>query len=110
MNQIEKKGNVEYKPRFDIGETDDNVPVELLSGEFSGILYTYGKASFDFIEDEQENSVLSFDYDVKEMPEGMEPVNQGERKNRFEEVIGNILVDIITEYANDHRNKNDEGE
>lgn len=60
--------------------------IKLTSGEFSGIIYSYGAVSFEEGTDEAK---MKFDYDVYT---GV----VADHKN-FEQVIGNVLIDILTE-------------
>lgn len=88
MNSI-REGR-DYK--FVIPEDDGiSVNVELLSGEYSGVVYNYGKVSFEE-DDETQQGYLVFEYDVIES-NNFESLKEDDNfKNR----IGDILTTIIT--------------
>jgi hypothetical protein len=57
--------------------------IKILSGEFSGCVYTFGKVEFP---DENE-PILSFDYNLIE--------GKVDDKKKFENTIGDILVQLL---------------
>ena len=63
-----------------------NQLIKLTSGDFSGIIYSYGQVE---IVDEDEQARLKFDYKVHSDHEY--------DKNDFGKYIGDILVDLLTE-------------
>lgn len=80
-----------YDYKFVIPEDDGiAVNVELLTGEYSGIVYRYGKVSFEENEESGEG-YLVFEYDVidSEIPSLESNVN-------FKNYIGDVLASIIT--------------
>ncbi len=80
-----------YDYKFVIPEDDGiSVNVELLSGEYTGVVYNYGKVSFE--EDEEgQQGYLVFEYEII----GSENESLKEDDN-FKNHIGNILSTIIT--------------
>lgn len=75
---------------------DDIFGVEILTGEFKGIKYTYGTLKFP---DEDESTVgsefaISFDYTVREGK------IDDEAKDRFENTIGSVLHSVLYETLN----------
>jgi hypothetical protein len=60
--------------------------IELTSGKYSGIIYSYGKVEFE----EMENQLkLKFDYHIHD-DYGINVIQE-----EFKQEIGNILVDLI---------------
>lgn len=93
----EYKENIDYKFIL-VGESD--VHIELLTGKYSGVVYKYGQTSVD--EDkETDQAYLSFVYDVVD--------NKGfelDEDDEFKQHIGDVLVSVISEYANGVLNEN----
>lgn len=86
----ELKEGLDYS--FTFPESNNTtVDIKLVSGEFAGVIYRYGKVSVD--EDEnKENAYLSFEFDVidnNDIPSLEESI---EFKNR----IGDVLTSIIS--------------
>ena len=65
--------------------------IKLTSGKFSGIIYSYGEVSFV---EEDDQARLKFDYDIHYSCDDL--VSKLDMED-FPTVIGNILVDLITE-------------
>lgn len=70
-------------------DVSDNIDIELLIGEYKGIVYRYGGVKID--EDDTNGAVLSFNYDVID-DAGIGTLEEDER---FKNHIGNILVSLI---------------
>lgn len=66
-------------------EGDSIIAIELTSGRYSGVIYSYGKVEFP---DELE-PILSFEYILHE--------GNIEEVDNFKKTIGDILVEIIEE-------------
>lgn len=89
---------------------DDLFGVEIKTGEFTGIKYTYGTLRFPDEENENGEYVLSFDYTVREGK-----VDENATK-RFESVISDVLNSVLLDslqqaekrYTNETRNTNSE--
>lgn len=62
--------------------------IELTSGEFSGIIYTYGKVR---LIEEGDTLRVQFEYDIRENPIG------DIDRDKFKNHIGDILIDILDE-------------
>jgi hypothetical protein len=80
-------------PRYVVVESkkDGLQAIKLTEGAFSGIMYTYGKVSFD--EDEVNDKVhLRFDYEILHQNK-----NNLFDKTSFEQYIGDILQELIHE-------------
>jgi hypothetical protein len=74
-------------------ETDNGHQlIKLTSGQYSGIIYTYGAVSFE--EGTEGNAVLKFDYAIHW---SCEDLIKDMDMTDFPTVIGNNLVDLITE-------------
>ena len=70
-------------------DVSDNIDIELLVGEYTGVVYRYGGVKID--EDNSGGAVLTFNYDV------IDDVGIGtlEDDEAFKNHIGNILVSLI---------------
>lgn len=64
---------------------DDTTGVKITKGKYKGMVWTYGKVSFD----EGENLNLRFDYTVLENP------NKIKKSDKLHTTMGDILVEII---------------
>lgn len=85
----------DYKEGVDytlvIPETqNDKIDVKLLSGEFSGVIYNYGKVAVEENQ-EDESAHLVFEYEVIDSS-GLENL---EESAEFKNYIGDILVSMI---------------
>lgn len=80
-------------PRYVVVESKQNglQAIKLTEGAFEGIIYTYGKVTFD--EDEANDKIhLRFEYDIIEYNDkGLTD------KAPFEQYIGDILQELIHE-------------
>ncbi len=65
--------------------------IEIVEGKYTGVRYTYGKVTSPIAE-ENGSMRLSFEYDIVEMPEGIDEQSSIEE---FETVLGDILVHLI---------------
>lgn len=82
-----KLKKVEY--RLQSSPWEDSTWVEITSGKYSGVIFSYGKVSVDT--DHSEIPILKFDYNI---------VSKGACQNledneEFVNTIGDILMDII---------------
>ena len=88
----------DYEVLFDEYKDEKLARIKLTSGRWDGIIYNYH--TIRFIEEEKDQAVLRFEYDVVSTPEDM---NVGaltkEDKLEFENHLGDILVSIIEEAA-----------
>jgi hypothetical protein len=85
----------DYKEGVDfkllVSESDSEaVNIELSSGPFQGVVYSYGKVTTQEIKDKEE-AYLTFEYDLIDS-NGMEDL---ESDDNFKNHIGDILVSII---------------
>lgn len=78
----------EYKFKEELYDSKDTCPIEILEGEFKGIVYKYGKISLN--ETESGDLNVNMDIDVIIAPKGF---NQQEKE--FTQTVGEIFVDIV---------------
>ena len=78
----------EYKFAESLADGLDTCPVEILDGEFKGIIYRYGKISLN----ELDNGELSVSMDITMITA---PENFDQQDKIFTQTIGEIFVDII---------------
>ena len=85
MNEFDE--NVDYK--FIIPEDDSQrVDIQILTGEYAGVVYNYGKVSFD--EDvENDQAFLNFEFDV------VDDLGMSLDTHEFKTFIGDILTGIL---------------
>jgi hypothetical protein len=75
-------------------ETSDFYSIKLLSGDWSNLVYTYGKVQLK--EDPKNDcATLSFDYKIEEYPTNLDISFESDPK--FRDYLGNVLANIITE-------------
>ena len=77
-------------------EHDDFTCIELLSKEYDGVIFKYGKVGFAKDEDEHGNLPMRFDYDILQNPNNKELDN-----NKFVDHIGDILVELMEKQIKD---------
>lgn len=70
-------------------EKDDLFGVELLTGEFAGIKYTYGTINVAEEENQDGTYSISFSYDIREGKV------EDEAKERLETTIGEVLNSVL---------------
>ena len=78
----------EYKFKEELYDSKDTCPIEILEGEFQGIIYKYGKISLNETENGELN--VNMDVDVIKSPDGFDQQNKD-----FTQTIGEIFVDIV---------------
>lgn len=78
----------EYKFKEELYDSKDTCPIEILEGEFQGIIYKYGKISLNETENGELN--VNMDVDVIKSPDGFDQQNK-----EFTHTIGEIFVDIV---------------
>jgi hypothetical protein len=71
--------------------------IKLLEDPYSGIIFTYGKVSFD-VDDANDHLKIKFDYDILFDPaESPNNPRKGFVKEDFEQYIGDLLQDLLHE-------------
>lgn len=91
MNEL--KEGVDFA--FDLSEgLGNNVRIKLLQGDFSGVVYSYGKVS---VEEDEENdrAYLNFDFDIDDNND----IEGIEKNIDFKNHIGDILTSIVLSQA-----------
>lgn len=71
-------------------------------GKFDGVVFNYGAMN---IADNNDEGVLSFDYTVEEPKDYLTTIT-AEDKSEFEQIVGDILVEIIETYVMEKTNDN----
>ena len=69
-------------------EGQDDGVIRILDEKFKGVAVSIGKVSID-ASDYEDEAMLSYDYDVLEVPEGIEMTED------FNKLLGDIIVDIL---------------
>jgi len=78
----------EYKFLESICEPNENCPIQIMSGDFNGIVYKYGKISINETPDQE--LAVSMDITIITAPEGFNQNNE-----QFTNAVGEIFVNII---------------
>jgi hypothetical protein len=92
-----------YEVLFDEGNTSEVAKIRLTKGKFKDIIYKYGAVRF--LEDDGDDAILQFDYDIVETPGGLDTDNLSEQDQKdFENTLGDILTELITEAADYNEN------
>jgi len=86
----------------DLNEATNTAIIEITDGEFSGVKYCYQTIKLAEEENEDGTIDLTFEYEVVEKPEGFEHDLENpadEIQEKFGNVLGDILVDVVTNAA-----------
>lgn len=85
-----------YEILHDEYKDEDLARIKLTSDKWNGIIYHYH--TVQFIGEDDDEAVLKFDYDIVESPIGMDVDSLTKKDHEeFETLLGDILVEIITE-------------
>lgn len=76
--------------RFVEKETSDFFSVQLLSGKWEGLVYTYGQVGIKE-NTEDGTATLKFNYKIEDCPDGMVVFEDVEFNNYLGEVLANII-------------------
>tara|TARA_B100000519_G_C13853659_1_gene255453 strand:+ start:147 stop:449 length:303 start_codon:yes stop_codon:yes gene_type:complete len=91
---------LKYDVLHDEYKDEDLARIKLTSDKWNGIIYHYH--TVQFVHEEDDEAVLKFDYDIVESPAGMDVDSLTEEDHtEFETLLGDILVEIITEVTVD---------
>jgi hypothetical protein len=74
-------------------KADETCPIEILSGEFEGVVYKYGKISLEELE--SGDLKVNMQVDVIDSFEGFNQENEN-----FTKIVGEIFVNLIERGAN----------
>jgi len=86
----------DYEVLFDEYEEENLARIKLTSQKWDGIIYNYHTVRF--LEEDEENATLKFEYDVISTPEELDVDNLTQEDHQeFENHLGDILVSIIEE-------------
>jgi hypothetical protein len=98
-------GVVETEGLYDFvyGPEGDEMHIRIIKGEWSDLVFRFGKVGFTEDEDagpESEDSplTLAFDYDIIDLPSHLDNIDESvddEKFYEFENMLGDILVDIF---------------
>jgi len=89
-----------YEVLHDEYEDEDLARIKLTSDKWDGIIYHYH--TVQFVHEEDDEAILKFDYDIVESPIGLDVTSLTKEDHEdFETLLGDILVEIITEAAVD---------
>jgi len=96
-------------PKFEVlyDEYKDEAIARILltDDKWNGIIYHYQTVSF--VEKDEGEAVLKFEYDIIEAPESLDVEKLiPEDQEEFEKLLGDILIEIITE-ATERENRTD---
>lgn len=95
-----------YEVLYDDYKKEDLARVLLTEEKWNGIIYHY--QTVKFLEEEKDEAIMQFEYDIVEAPsefnvDKLTPEDQQE----FENMLGDILVEIITEALESENRTND---
>lgn len=71
---------------------EQDAAIELIDGEFKGLVYQYGKVGF---EDGKPN--INFERTIRRLPDSGEELDNLLNNNDLNNLMGNILVEIMQE-------------
>ena len=78
----------EYKFRDEMFDGNENCPIEILNGQFSGVIFRYGKISLN--ETADGNMEVNMNITIVSAPE-----NFKQEKTEFTQTVGEIFSDIV---------------
>ena len=97
---------LEYEILFDDFKKEDTARIKLTCDKWNGIIYHYNTVSF--LEEHDGDGILKFEYDIVESPNDIDTATlTKEDHEQFETLLGDILVEIISE-ATDSENRTDD--
>jgi len=86
----------------------DFTSIKVLTEDYNGIIYTYGKVKVSEPNGECENAKLSFDYRVEEVPPVFGKTKKEiENDPDFSRFIGDVLVEILEDSVDNDRSSDD---
>ena len=86
----------QYEVLWDDFKNEDLARIKLIGGKWDGLIYKYDTVSF--LEQEDGDAILKFDYEVTFTPEGVNTDSLTENDQKvLEDLLGDILVEIVTE-------------
>lgn len=91
VKYLKKIEGVDYRFRDDVENDEGLTIIELLNGQYSGILYCYGRTNIETVD--SENGVLKFQFKVLDTTE--EEKEKYKKDKDFIQHIGEILNSII---------------
>ena len=78
-------------------EDSDTGAIRITRGPFLGLIYKYLEYKFSKIDEETGSPSVQFEFDVLDVPDEMKDVEYpDEMKDSFHQLLGNILIDIVT--------------
>lgn len=88
---------------------EDSAGIEIISGEFKGLVYQYGKVEFA-----DGKPHLNFQRTIRRMPEGTEGSSQEDfedinNNDKLNKLMGDILVELIEEQVKRDEQRSIEG-
>lgn len=89
----ELQENVDFK--FVKGE-DDSIFLELLSGEYSGVVYRYGQVSVQE-DEEKESASLMFEFQIVDSGDFDSLLDDSDFKNHIGKILSTIVENQIEE-------------
>ena len=74
--------------------------VELIGGEFAGLVYRYGRFKIAGRDNPDESRTVQYEYDVIKVPDHIKGVKYPDEKEReFSQLLGTILMDIVNKWV-----------
>jgi len=74
--------------------------VEILRGEFSGLIYRYGRFKIAGRDNPDNSRTIEYEYDVIQIPDHVKGVSYPPEKEReFSSLLANVLIDIVTKWT-----------
>jgi hypothetical protein len=98
-----KPKKVEY--RFQQSESDDSTLVEITSGEYTGVVYSYGMVK---LKPESVIPILQFNYNIYHS--GQHDKQALQNNDNFVTIIGDILTEIIIQNESTRTNDTEESD
>ena len=94
-----------YEVLWDESPDHELCKIKLTDGKWQDLIYNY--ETVKFIEKDGDDAILKFDYNIVETPTNLDIDNLTPKdKRNFEDLLGDVLVDIIERDINEDRTDN----
>lgn len=97
--------NEDFRFRDDLGKGEETVPIELLTGPFSGVIFRYLEVS---IHEQKDGATVKFNYDI--LVNGLHTQEDLRSSEIFNRTLGLILNLMILETVENNEARTDDPE
>ena len=78
--------------------------VELLHGDFAGLVYRYGRFKLASRDNPDKTRTIQYEYDIIKIPKNIQGVEYPpEKEKEFSDLLATILIDIVNKWAEENK-------